>query len=337
MSDRFEFLELDNTRPRRQQRQGAADARQRPVVEPQVLAPAWKIVEVIGGPGTGVGQFASPGGLAVGPEGNLFVADSYNHRVQRITPAGEVWVLGRRGTGPGEFLNPQAVVTDGGLGFWVLEQGGCRVQRFGPSGQWQGAFGFRGGGRGGMLAPMAMARGPCGALFVADSGNGRIAKWSADGFSISIVENWVGAGTNPDPNSPISDSKSPLARPQGIAVDVAGRIWVAETLRHRVLVFDALFRPLAAHGAEGEAPGQFRLPQDLALASDGCLLVADTGNDRVQVLDPAGQPLQVIDRIEHAGPHAAHLNAPSGLAARGPDEIYVADTGNHRVLRMVRV
>src|SRR5205807_1885411 len=114
----------------------------------------------IGGPGSRAGQFASPGGLAVDAAGNLYVADSYNHRVQRITPSGDVYLLGRRGKGPGEFLNPQAVVTDSSLGFCVLEQGGCRIQRFGSNGEWQGAFGFRGSGRGEMFAPTAMARGP---------------------------------------------------------------------------------------------------------------------------------------------------------------------------------
>src|SRR3989442_7514734 len=95
---------------------------------------------------------------------------------------------------------------------------------------------------------------------------------------------------------------APLARPQGIAVDAAGRVWVAETLRNRVLIFDALFRPLGVLGQgnhvavppgagterdpRGAAPlGRFQEPQDVAVTSDGCVLVADTGNDRVQVLD----------------------------------------------------
>src|SRR3954447_11907145 len=177
MSDRFDFLELDNTRPRRTPRPSPPAREDAPSTPPPL---EWKVVELIGGPGTAAGQFSAPGGLALDLQGNLYVADSYNHRVQRITPAGEVSVLGRRGTGPGEFLNPQAVVTDGALGFYVLEQGGCRIQRYGPNGEWQGAVGCRGSGWGQMSAPMAMARGPCGSLFVADSGNNRIVKWSSD-------------------------------------------------------------------------------------------------------------------------------------------------------------
>lgn len=330
MSDRFDFLELDPTRPRRLPRHQPPPGDRKSEPERQT-APQWKVVELIGGPGSGAGQFAAPGGLAVDAAGNLYVADSYNHRVQRITPSGDVTLIGRRGTGRGEFLNPQAVASDGGLGFFVLEQGGCRIQRFGPNGEWYGAYGSPGRGPGQMHTPMSMARGPCGSLFVADTGNNRIVKWTVNGHWLMGTSYWTGPEV--DAAQP---SSAPLARPQGLAVDAAGRVWVAETLRHRVLVFDALFRPLAAIGSPGEAPGQFRQPQDLALTTDGWLLVADTGNDRVQALDAQGTPLQALNRIENAGPAVPLLSAPSGLATRANHEAYVADTGNHRVLRITR-
>jgi DNA-binding beta-propeller fold protein YncE len=327
MSDRFDFLELDSSRPRRLPRHQPSSEDRSPKTESQ--PPRWKVAELIGGPGAGVGEFSAPGGLALDVAGNLYVADSYNHRVQRITPAGDVALIGRRGTGPGEFLNPQAVASDGGLGFYVLEQGGCRIQWFGANGEWHGAFGSPGSGPGQLKAPMAMARGPCGSLFVADTGNNRIVRWTTDGFWIMGTGFWSLNGSN-------TRCSAPLAKPQGLTVDAAGRIWVAETLRHRVLVFDARFRPLASLGSTGEAPGQFREPQDLAVTPDGCLMVADTGNDRVQVLNAQGAVLHTLNRIENAGAAVSSFNAPSGLALRSGDEAYVADTGNHRVLRLVR-
>ena len=127
---------------------------------------------------------------------------------------------------------------------------------------------------------------------------------------------------------------------------------MAETLRNRVLIFDALFRPLgvlgqdyhaaprdegAERGPRGAEPlGRFQEPQDVAVTPDGCVLVADTGNDRVQVLDRDGTPLQAIGQGEGAAGKQDALKAPSGLALRGEDELYVADTGNHRVLRLMR-
>ena len=110
MSDRFDFLELDN-KPLRLRTHPAPATSEVEAHAPRPTPHAWRVVEVIGGPGAGIGQFASPAGLAVDHDGNLYVADSYHHRIQRITPAGDVSALGRRGAGPGEFLNPQAVVT----------------------------------------------------------------------------------------------------------------------------------------------------------------------------------------------------------------------------------
>ncbi len=323
MSDRFDFLELDNAR-RRAPKRAATPTSLQPTgsstAESRPAAGDWKVAELIGGPGTAAGQFACPAGLALDAAGNLYVADSYNHRIQRITPAGDVYLMGRRGTGPGEFLNPQAVSPDGGLGFYVLEQGACRIQHFGPNGEWQGAFGSRGSGRGQMRAPMAMARGPCGSLYVADSGNNRIVKWSPSDVFLDVY---------PPEGAPA------LLRPQGIAVDRAGRVWVSETLGHRIQVFDALFRPLGTRGAPGQDPGQLRQPQDLAITHSGRVIVADTGNHRIQALEGSGSP-EVIAIGTGQRSQLGPLVSPSGLAVRGEEELYVADTGNHRILRLVR-
>jgi DNA-binding beta-propeller fold protein YncE len=320
MSDRFDFLELDNNPLRSAPRQAAAKT-EIEAYAPRVEPATWKVVELIGGPGSGAGQFASPTGLAVDRDGNLYVADSYHHRIQRITPRGDVYLLGRRGTGPGEFLNPQAIVADGGSGYYVLEQGGCRIQHFGTHGEWLGEFGSPGKGRGQMSAPMAMARDPFGCLFVADSGNNRIVKWSPDGLFLDQFP---------------SVTATASFRPQGLAVDRAGRIWVAETPRHRLVVFDSLFRVLGTRGGPGDELGQFREPKGLAVTPGGGVLVADTGNNRVQVWDAEGAPRQAIRGDENAGSKVGAFSAPSGLATRGEDEAYVADTGNHRILRLSR-
>ena len=338
MSDRFDFLELDTTRPLRRSGQGAAVERP-PSSTPAspAAAPGWKIREIIGGPGSQAGQFASPGGLAVDRAGNLLVADSYNHRVQRITPAGDVYNFGRRGTGPGEFLNPQAVVVDGSLGFFVLEQGGCRIQRFGPNGERQGAFGCRGNGRGEMLAPTGLARGPCGSLFVADTGNNRVIKWSSDDvFVDTFPEFSARSASSYIRGRAESCADAPLVRPLGIAVDRAGRVWVAETPRHRLVILDALLRWIGTVGREGVEPGEFREPQAVAVAPDGTLMIADTGNNRLQVLDQRGHSLQVLGGNNAASRTrgVSPLSAPSGVAVPRNDEAFVSDTGNNRVLRL---
>src|SRR5579864_2134605 len=102
MSDRFDFLEIGDARP----------ATPPPSATDLEVGPGWKplrlrAVEEIGGPGTQAGMFSAPTGIAVDRNGVLYVADSNNHRVQRITPSGDVWIFGRPGNGPGQLWGPQ--------------------------------------------------------------------------------------------------------------------------------------------------------------------------------------------------------------------------------------
>src|SRR5262249_6326235 len=141
-----------------------------------------------------------------------------------------------------------------------------------------------------------------GSLFVADTGNNRVIKWSPDDVFVDSF---------PRPHDP------PLMRPLGIVVVEAGRVWLAETPRHRLLILDALLRPLGTLGREGVQPGEFMEPQGLAILPDGTLMVADTGNNRVQVLDRQGRPVQEISG-GRAGTRggAGPLSAPSAMAVR---------------------
>src|SRR5438876_644981 len=173
-TSRFDFLEIGAGRMRRPlTSETAPPAETLPRVP---AAPRWKVVEVIGGPGTAAGEFAAPGGLAVDDSGNLYVADSYNHRIQRISPQGDVFTMGRRGSRPGEFLNPQAVAVafdeaSGERRLYVLEQGNHRIQCFDPGGTLLAVWGGDGSAWEAFHAPMGLAVDPTGSLLVADPEN----------------------------------------------------------------------------------------------------------------------------------------------------------------------
>ena len=123
-----------------------------------------RAVEVIGEKGTQAGQFDTPTGLAVDPWGSLYVADSGNHRVQRITSGGDVYLYGKPGNGLGQLWGPQAVAIDPtGQFFFVAEQGNNRVQCFRFTGQHYVMYsGFR--------SPSGVAFDAEGMLWVADTG-----------------------------------------------------------------------------------------------------------------------------------------------------------------------
>jgi tripartite motif-containing protein 71 len=352
VSDRFRYLEIDDGRvPRASARRlapgsrpdegggpppgqeacpdvhGAPSPEHQPAGrlsrEIECQSPLFAAIEVIGGPGTAIGEFQSPGGIAVDRLGNLYVADSYNHRVQRITPAGDVAATGERGTRPGQFLNPQGITVDEELRFYVVEQGSHRLQAFTPHGEYLGAWGGPGAGLDGLHSPMGIAIGPGGILFVADTGNGRVLRLSRDAVL-------AGGRRRAQPYVLEHDS---FRRPQGVAVDRRGRLYVADAFRHQVLCFDAALRFQGAIGEPGEGPRQLGEPQDLAVDDRERLFVVECSNHRLQMLSAGGEALQCLASLGRLG----QLAAPSGVAVAPDGSIYVADTGHHRIVRLKEI
>lgn len=152
-----------------------------------------ELLHSIGGPGSEPGRFRNPGGVAVGPDGHLFVADTFNQRVQKLRPDGSfVRQWGNTGeTGhlfAGRFNYPidVAVADDGTL--FVADGFNDRVQVFGPDGEfthkWGGPFAINiaGDGFGWFRIPTSIAVGPRGeSVFVADQENNRVQKFTRTG------------------------------------------------------------------------------------------------------------------------------------------------------------
>ncbi len=291
---------------------------------------ALRAVEVFGERGGAAGQFNYPAGLAVDGGGVLFIADSYNHRVQRVTPDGGVSPLGGRGGGRGQFLSPQGVATDAANAFYVVEQGNHRVQKYAEDGSLQLVFGRLGTREGDFRGPTGIAVGPVsGCIYVADAGNGRVQKFDPAGhFLAAFASAHAGASFSP----------------QAVSVDRDENLYVADPFDGRVWRFDGLGR------ASGPMTAQFHQPRALACGADGLVYVADAGPDaptgfdadahgRVQALH--GAQGRVLATVEKVGRRLGGLARPGGLAVVPPSEVgrrgdlYVADTRHHRILRFL--
>ncbi|MBN2447063.1 MAG: hypothetical protein JXO22_10070, partial [Phycisphaerae bacterium] len=118
-------------------------------------------------------------------------------------------------------------------------------------------------------------------------------------------------------------------KPVGLGVAPDGRVFVADTHYGRVLVFDADGKQLAEFGSFGDGPGQFRLPTDVAVDSQGFVYVAEYGgNDRINKFTAEFELL-----FSFGGPDqdAARLLRPQGIMIAPDDTLWVVDAGNHRV------
>ena len=131
-------------------------------------------------------------------------------------------------------------------------------------------------------------------------------------------------------------------QPCGIVNDAAGNIYIADELNHRIrkIAPDGTSSTLAGTGSAGFADGnaasaQFSSPKDLAIATDGTIFVADSGNHRIRAISPAG----VVSTYAGLGSPgftdgvntAARFSSPVGIAIDSAGQLFVADAGNHRV------
>ena len=153
---------------------------------------------------------------------------------------------------------------------------------------------------GAFVQPRAIAASPGGKLFVVDM-TGRVQRFDASGrFELS----W---------EMPDNDAQS--GKPSGLCVDHLGRVFVADTHHHRVVVFDERGRELFRFGQRGMGPGQFMLPTDVAVDCDGFVYVSEYGgNDRISRFNPQADYLDSFGDIQ------------SGLAM-----LQRPDTSNHRI------
>lgn len=157
-----------------------------------------------------------------------------------------------------------------------------------------------------LASPVAVALGPGDTVFLADSALGKVFVLDAHG----ALKRTIGG-------------EGRLARPAGLAFDTAtGRLYVADSAAHRIVVYAADGKFLDTFGRNGAAPGQFNFPTHLALTRDGALVVNDTLNFRVQVVDRDGRPLRHFGRV---GDGSGEFASPKGVGVDSAGNIHVVD------------
>ncbi|MEM7115580.1 MAG: flippase activity-associated protein Agl23 [Chloroflexota bacterium] len=174
----------------------------------------------------------------------------------------------------------------------------------------------------GLNAPRNIAIAPNGRLVIADSGNHRIQLFDADG---SQIRSWGSFGTEP----------GQLNEPWGIAAD-SEFVYVADTWNHRLQKFTYDGELVAVFGQSGspspdsadEQLGLFFGPRSITLVGDNQLLVTDTGNHRMQLLDRDGN---FIRQVGQFGNNLGELNEPVGIASGPNGQVFLADTWNGRI------
>jgi uncharacterized protein (TIGR03437 family) len=292
----------------------------------------------------------SPAQLAAGPGGELLVADTGNHRVLAIPRIGGSYPEASRVLGQENLTAGAANLLDG-------REVSTSYTLSTPGGTLPGA--------GGIAIDTSRSPSP---VYVADSANHRVLGWRdlrglREGRRADLV---IG---QPDFSTAIVNFGSPapeggaataagLNRPAALAIDREGRLYVADSANHRVVRFPRPFEPAAAGSparadlvlgqaslegppAQGNSPRLLNQPTGIAIDPEhGDLLVADTLNSRILHFAPPFTSGMAATRVlgqagfgeTAAGVSSARTSFPTGVAIDRESRVYVADTGNHRVL-----
>jgi len=315
------------------------------------------------GPGAGA-RFNHPVGLATDLAGNIYVADTENSTIRKITPDGNVSTLaglvGNFGTndafGAGaRFNGPQAVAANNAGQIYVADSGNSTIRKITAGGlvsTFAGVGGFSNsfdgtGSNAQFYHPEGVAADAGGNVYVADTWNHAIRKITPGG-AVTTVAGLAGNfgaadGTN---------SKARFNRPTGVAVDSATNVFIADSLNHtiRKITPGGTVSTIAGlAGVWGSSDGtnsaaRFYLPEGISVATNGDLYVTDSGNQTLRKISFIGTNWVVTTAAGLNG-FAGNANGtgsnaqfyfPAAIGFDSAGYLYLADTGNNTI-RSTRV
>jgi DNA-binding beta-propeller fold protein YncE len=263
-----------------------------------------------GGKGTGKGEFDSPTGIAVDPNGNVLIADTGNGRIEKFSSTGAfLSIIGTKGSGQGQFAQPNGIAIDRVGNICVADAGNHRVLKLKSDGtfiaEWKRPeLGFYG--------PRCIAIGADDSIYVGHQGNSRIVKFNPDG---TVVTSWGSKG----------NGDGQFKDPTSVAVDPAtNKVYVADPRNKRIQVFDSDGKFLTKWSVpEWGQPVGF---EDLAIDSQtGRLYASSTHLDALLVFDLNGT------RRGNVTPKLPdRLGGPLGLALANR-KLYVLNMAGNRV------
>jgi DNA-binding beta-propeller fold protein YncE len=211
-----------------------------------------KFLQKWGTPGSGDGELQGPSGLAFDREDNLYIVDSLNHRVQKFTKDGKFLAKwGQHGSGEGEFNTPWGICLDRQGDVYVADWKNSRVQKFSPDGDYLATFAGSASGIGTIHRPSGVAVDSEGDVYVTDWHHHRLQIFAPDGaFITSLVGDaqqlspWAQEYIEPSLDTIKARRRVNLEpewrfdRPVAVNVDVEDRVFVLESSRGRIQVYD---------------------------------------------------------------------------------------------------
>ncbi len=310
------------------------------------------------GSANGAGTAASfdhPYGSCIDAAGNIYVADTYNHLVRKITPAKVVTTFAGSGS-PGyvdatgtsaSFNNPGGLAIDATGNVYVGDQTNNVIRKITPAGvvstfAGNGAAAFLNGNgtSSSFNSPAGIAIDGSGNLYIADRTNNMIRKITP----VGVVTTFAGDGSIGNTNGP--GTSASFSNPTGVAVDANGNVFVTDQNNYliRKITPAGVVTTLAGTGGQGSNNGlstsaSFNKPFGLAVDQVGNVYVADEFNQLVREITPSGYVntlagTGVVGSADGVGT-AVGFNYPAGLVSDGQGNLYVTETLGFKIRKLV--
>ncbi|MEV7817573.1 NHL repeat-containing protein [Streptomyces flaveolus] len=320
---------------------------------------------VDGGPAVGT-KLQYPYGVAVDGAGNLYIADSYNHRVRKVAPNGNITTVAGTGVagfvsdgGPAVATNlhyPHGVAVDGAGNLYIADSNNHRVRKVAPNGNittvaGTGQAGFVSDGGPAVATklnyPLGVAVDREGNLYIADQNNHRVRKVAPNGIITTVAGN--GQPGFVSDGGPAVATK--LYHPWGVAVDGEGNLYICDRYNHRVrkVAPNGIITTIAGNGVAGYvADGgpavatSLHYPAGVAVDGEGNLYIGDGHNHRVRRVAPNGIITTVAGNgvngyVADGGPAVGErLYYPYSVAVAPSGDLYIGDSHNHRVRKVFK-
>jgi hypothetical protein len=312
--------------------------------------------------GTGAAaRFSSPRGVAVDGAGNVYVADTLNYTIRKITPAGVVTTLagtaGVKGSADGtgaaaRFDSPRGVSMDGAGNVYVADTDNHTIRKITAGGvvtTLAGTAGVSGitdgtGAAARFNSPRGVAVDSAGNVYAADAYNGTIRKITPAGVVTTLAGT---AGVRVSGSTDGTGAAAGFDRPAGVAVDGAGNVYVAdfgnETVR-KITAAGVVTTLAGTAGVTGSTDGtgaaaRFNSPRGVAVDGAGNVYVADQDNHTIRKITPAGVVSTLAGSAGVTGSTdgtgaAARFSGTAGVAVDGAGNVYAAEFVNSTVRKI---
>lgn len=290
-------------------------------------------ITVAGGHSSGnaTNQLYYPQSVFVDNNGTIYVADMYNHRIQKW-PSGAksgstIAGTGTAGSGNNEFNMPAGIFVDGSDAMYIADKNNNRVQKW-AAGATSGITVAGGNGAGNaanqLNGPTGIFVDGNGTIFIADANNNRVQKWLSGATSGTTV---LGTGV-------AGNAVNQLNSPTAVFVDSKLNTYIVDKNNNRVqvLLTSARAAKTAAGGnGAGSAANQLNAPCGIYVNGNMDMFIADAGNNRIVKWQLGYTQGITVAGGNGAGSAANQLNAPGSVFGDKNGNLYVADSNNHRV------